>query len=109
MNTTLPNALRIAAGLLVAMATFEWLVLDTFMPPPYVMAVVLFALSFGAASFPKPVAVLTLVVCVMTPLGAINGYLNGLVALLIPTFDVVLFGWLATIAIPTLRGARAEA
>ena len=49
---TLPNVLRIVALLVVVMVVGEYVVLGELLIPPFVLAAVLFALSFAGNAWP---------------------------------------------------------
>ena len=103
---TLPNVLRIVGALIVAVALGEYFVLGVLLVPPFVVAAVLFLLSFGHNVWPVATACAAIVLCVVVPVGAIMGYLEGDLALLIPIFDVIVFAWLLWTAIRTLRSRQ---
>ena len=88
------------------MALGEYLLLDVFLVPPFVVAAILILLSFACSVWPVPTAYAAIVLCVVVPVGAIVGYLQGTLVLLIPIFDVIVFAWLLWTAIRTLRSAR---
>jgi hypothetical protein len=100
---TLSLALRaVAAGVAVA-GSIEYLVQGEFVPAPFGVAIVLVVLSFAEARFRRPVAIATTILCVVIPIGAIAGWLAGALAIAVPLFDSVIFGWLASIAWPVAR------
>ena len=103
---TLPNVLRIVAALIAAVALGEFFVLGVFLVPPFVVAAVLFLLSFAHNAWPVATACAAIVLCVVVPVGAIMGYLEGDLVLLIPIFDVVVFAWLLWTAIRSLRSRQ---
>jgi hypothetical protein len=109
MQTSLANALRIVAGVLLVVATIAVLVYDNFSAPPYVLAGVLGLLSFAADRWQRPTAFGALVLAVLVPVGAILGYLGGSVPVFVPIFDVALFGWLGWCALSVVRPAPAGA
>lgn len=103
---TLPNVLRSVGALIAAVALGEYFVLGVLLVPPFVVAAVLFLLSFGHNVWPVATACAAIVLCVVVPVGAIMGYLEGELALLIPIFDVVVFAWLLWTAIRTLQSRQ---
>ena len=103
---TLPNVLRVVGALIVAVALGEYFLLGEFLVPPFVVAAVLFLLSFAYNAWPVATACAAIVLCVVVPVGAIMGYLEGDLALLIPIFDVIVFAWLLWTAIRTLRSRQ---
>jgi len=107
MQTSVTNALRIVAGLLLLVATLGVLVYDTFAAAPYVLAAVLGLLSFAADRWQRPTALVSLLIAVLVPIGAILGYLGGSVPILVPIFDVALFGWLGWRALAIVRATPA--
>ena len=104
---TLPNVLRIVALLVVVMVVGEYVVLGELLIAPFVLAAVLFALSFAGKAWPAATAYVAILLCVAAPAAAIVGYLRGDLVLLIPIFDVIVFGWLLWTAVRTLRNKPA--
>ena len=102
---TLPYVLRVVAILVAGVALGEYLALGAFLPPPFIVAAILLALSFVYRVLPAATAWLTIILCVVVPVGAIMGYLQGDLPLLIPIFDAIVFAWLLWTAIRTLRTA----
>jgi len=107
MQTSLTNALRIVAGLLLLVATLGVLVYDTFAAPPFVLAGVLGLLSLAVDRWQRPTALVSLVISVLVPIGAILGYLGGSVPIFVPIFDVAVFGWLGWRALAVVRATPA--
>lgn len=103
---TLPSVLRIVGALIVVLALGEYFVLDVFLVPPFVVAAILFLLSFACNAWPVATAYAAIVMCVVVPAGAIMGYLEGTLVLLVPIFDVIVFAWLLWTAIGTLRSPQ---
>lgn len=105
MPTSLPAVLRIVAGLLLLVATVQVLVNDQFLAPPYILGAVLGLLSLVPEKWLRPTAFVCLVLAVLVPLGAIIGFVNGAVPVLVVIFDVLVFGWLGWTALSVVRGA----
>lgn len=103
---TLAGVLRIVGASIVLMALGEYFVLDVFLVPPFVVAAILFLLSFVYQAWPIATAYAAILLCVVVPAGAIMGYLEGTLVLLVPIFDVIVFAWLLWTAIGTLRSPR---
>ncbi|MEM7281428.1 MAG: hypothetical protein AAF438_07350 [Pseudomonadota bacterium] len=105
---SLPLVLRIVGTLIVIMVVGEYFVLKELLIPPLVIVAVLFALSFAYSKWPKTVTGITIVMCILVPIAAINGYLRGQLVLLVPIFDVVIFSWLLWTAVQSLRSNKMQ-
>ena len=103
MNKPIEFVLRAVAALIVVVVAIEYFVLDVLMVPPLVVVVILIGLSFLASKLPRTVAVVSIVLSVLVPVGAVMGYLSGQLVVLIPIFDVLVFGWLMWTAVTSLR------
>lgn len=97
------GALRIVGVLILLMVAFEYLVLEIFLPPPVVIAVVLVTLSFGFGHFPKPITILSLLLCVAVPLSAAFGVMSGQIPAFVLVFDLIVFGWLGWVSVSYLK------
>lgn len=100
---SLPSVLRIVGGLIVLMVIGEYVVLQQLMLPPLVVVAVLLGLSFAYGRWPTPVAWIAVVLSVLTPVAALNGYLQGKLPLVVPIFDAVIFAWVLWTAVAALR------
>jgi len=105
MSFALPTVLRIAAGLIVCVGTLEYFALGEFLPAPFIVALLLFALSFAAPRWRRPVALLVLGLSVLVPIGALVGHLRGDLVMAVPIFDGLLFGWVFWNALHTARSS----
>lgn len=103
MQTSLANALRIVAGLLLLVATLGVIVYDFFSAPPYILAAVLGLLSFAADRWQRPTAYVALALAVLVPIAAILVYRGGSLPILVPIFNVAVFAWLGWRALPVVR------
>lgn len=99
----LASVLRIVALLIVVMVVAEYVFLDVVMIPPMVIAGVLVVLSVLFRWVPRGVAGITIVISVLVPVGAINGYMAGQLVVWIPIFDVIVFAWCLWVAIKSFR------
>ncbi|MEM6512579.1 MAG: hypothetical protein AAF660_06170 [Pseudomonadota bacterium] len=99
----LPTVLRTVAGLIVGMVIGEYFVLDVLMIPPLGVVAVLLLLSFTYDRWPVATARIAAVLSVVVPIGALNGYLQGKLVLLVPIFDAVIFAWLLWTSVRELR------
>ncbi|MGI9322012.1 MAG: hypothetical protein ACR2PJ_00380, partial [Pseudomonadales bacterium] len=66
---SLAAALKAVALLLLAAGSLQYLLADLFMPPPFIAAVLLFALSFATDRWRRPIAWLLLLLSVLVPAG----------------------------------------
>ena len=103
---TLSNVLRLVGALIVIVVLGEYLVLDELLVPPLVIAALLVGLSFACNAWPATTAWAAIALCVIAPAGAIAGYLRGELALFIPVFDILVFGWLLWTSVRTLKGLK---
>ena len=103
MNTSMEFVLRTVALLILIVVALEYLLLDVLMVPPLIVAIILVGLSSIASRLPRTVAIVSILLSVLVPLGAVMGYLSGQLVVLIPIFDVVVFGWLLWVAVAVLR------
>lgn len=97
------QVLLIAAVLIFAVASLEWLLLDVLLVPPFVFSFLLLVLAAIGTRWPKPVAGISIMLAILIPIGATLAYLNGDIVIAIPIFDAVLFAWVAYNAIHALR------
>ena len=103
MKISIEFVLRTVAVLMLIVVALEYLLLEVLMVPPLVVAGLLVVLSFVSPRFPRAAAIVSIVLSFLVPMGAVMGYLSGQLVVLIPIFDVLVFGWLLWVAIATLR------
>jgi len=103
MKTSVEFVLRTVAVLILVVVALEYLLLDVLMVPPLIVAGLLVGLSFVAIRLPRTVAIVSILLSILVPLGAVMGYLSGQLVVLIPIFDVLVFGWLLWVAVSVLR------
>lgn len=107
MTTSITFVLRTVSVLMLLVVALEYLLLDVLMVPPLIVAGLLVVLSTIAAKLPRTVAVISILLSILVPMGAVMGYLSGQLVLLIPIFDLLVFGWLLWVAVVTLRRSKA--
>lgn len=100
-------ALRTVGTLILIFVGLQYYFFDVLAVPPIGVALVLYALSYAAKRWRRIVAAVTLVISVVTPIGAVLGYwhgfLEGDIAWSVPIFDGVIFAWLAWKSLQALR------
>ncbi len=105
----LPTVLRIVAGLICLMVIGEYFVLGELLLPPFVVASVLILLSFVYAKWRKATLWIAIVLSILIPIGALNGYLKGNLVIVVPIFDSIIFAWVLWTAIRELRRSKQAA
>lgn len=103
MKNSIQQVLRIVTVLILFVVVIEYFLLDILMVPPLVVAAILIGLSFIAVRLPRTVAVISIFISILVPVGAVMGYLSGQLVVLVPIFDFLIFSWLLWAAILTLR------
>ncbi|MEO0369380.1 MAG: hypothetical protein AAF197_11445 [Pseudomonadota bacterium] len=102
---SLPIALRIASALILLIVIGERIFLGVWMLPPLLVVIpTLIILSFVYSRAPIGVARAVMVISVILPLLALNGFLQGFLVVLIPILDTLIFGWLFFLALKVVRG-----
>ncbi len=84
MKNSIEQVLQIVATLILIVVVIEYFVLDVLLVPPLVVAGTLIGLSFLAPKFPRTVAIISIVLSILVPVGAVMGYLSGQLVVLIP-------------------------
>ena len=103
---SLTLALRAVAILLLLMIVFGYLNSGELLIKQFIAANVLFALSFFSASGGRRIAVIVLALAVIIPLGVVQSYSIGKAPLELAIVTVVIFIYLAIIAIQSIRGGQ---
>ena len=103
-------ALRTVGTLILLFVAFQYFFFDVLSLPPIGIAILLYALSYAAKRWRRIVAAISLVVSVVTPVGAIFGYWYGFfegdIAWGVPIFDGIIFAWLFYKSLQALRTAQ---
>ncbi len=89
----LDRVLWIAALLVACAGVVEYFALGEFFPAPFVVAVLLGALSLAALRWGRAVALVSLALAVLIPIAAWLAYRRGDLVLAVPVFDFFLFAW----------------
>jgi hypothetical protein len=105
LRVPLHIVLNVAALLVACAGTLEYFVLGQFLPPPFVVAVVLLGLALASRRWIRTVAIASLGLAVLIPIGALFGYLLGELVVAVPIFDALVFAWVFWNALHTLRTA----
>ena len=103
LKLSLHNVLLTAAALVIAAGIVEFFLLGQFIPAPYVVAAILIVLSFLARRWPRPVALVCIVVSIYIPIGAFRAYRRGDLVWLVPIYDAFVFGWVLWNAVRAAR------
>ena len=106
-DLALPMVLRIASALVALLGAGLFVVNGVLLPPPFVIAALLLALSFAAASWARPVGMIAMALSVLVPVAVVAGYLRGQLPVVVPVFDCLLFGWVFVNALNSRTAAPA--
>ena len=99
----LPMVLRVVAVLIACAITLRFVLLDSILPVPFVIIVILVVLSFTCNRWPRASAIASIILSVLVPVMVLLGYLNGSVELALVIFDWIVFIWIIISAIRALR------
>jgi hypothetical protein len=101
---SLSLSLRIAAVVIIMVATAEYIFLHEPLPPPFVVASILLVLASVNSHWPIFASCILLVISVLVPIAALTGYLQGFLIIAVPILDGILFIWLLLGALSHRRG-----
>lgn len=103
---SLTLTLRAIAILLLLMIVFGYLNSGELLIKQFIAANVLFVLSFFSASGGRRIAVIVLALAVIIPLGVVQSYSIGKAPLELAVVTVVVFIYLAIVAIQSMRSGQ---
>jgi hypothetical protein len=100
---SLDLTLKAAAIGLLALSGYQFLFETTVPLAPVVVANVIFVVSIFSRSQPQRVAMIALALAVLVPIGAFRSYVKGDASLAIAILNLLIFGYVAFIAVRILR------
>ncbi len=101
---SLTITLRAAATLLILAAVFQYFVFDQLLVKTILVAHVIFVLSIFCNGYTQRIAVVSLGLAVVVPVGAWRVYAAGDATLGVFAFNLMVFAYVAYVAYQTLRG-----
>jgi len=106
---SLDLTLKAAAIGLLALSGYQFLFESSVPLVAVVVANVIFVMSIFSRSHPQRVAVISIALALLIPMGAFRSYVKGETTLMIAMLNVVIFAYVAFVSLQTLRGHRADA
>ncbi len=103
-NISLNFTLRAIAVLVIMMVIAQYFSSNELHIKPFISANILFVLSIFGSNHIKRIAIASLALAVIIPAGIIQSYLEGRVTIEIVVINVLMFAYLAMVAIQTVRG-----
>ena len=100
---TLDLTLKAAATLLLALSGYQFMYESTIPLIPVLLANILFVISVFSRSRPRRIAVISMALAVIIPIGAFRSYVNGETSFIVTMLNVLLFVYVAYVSLQTLR------
>ncbi len=104
----LTNALRIGASLLILAVVYHYASFGVVLIKSIVVAHILFILSFFSDKHAQRIAVVTLGLAIVVPIGAWRSYQEGTTQIAFFIFNVIIFLYAAYAALQTLQSSKQE-